>query len=57
MLRKDVYPYEYVDSWKRFDETSLPDKKYFYSNLIMKDITDADYKHAKKYGKTLKQKI
>ena len=56
MLRKDVYPYEYVDSWKRFDETSLPDKKYFYSNLIMKDITDADYKHAKKVWKNFETK-
>ena len=29
LLRKGVYPYEYMDSWKRFDETSLPDKKSF----------------------------
>ena len=33
LLRKGVYPYEYIDSWKRFDETSLPDKKAFYSSL------------------------
>ena len=26
LLRKGVYPYEYMDSWQRFDETSLPDK-------------------------------
>ena len=31
LLRKDVYPYEYMDSWERLDETSLPDKKCFYS--------------------------
>ena len=35
MLRKGVYPYEYMDSWKRFDETLLPDNEYFYSNLNM----------------------
>ena len=29
LLRKGVYPYEYMDSWERFDETSLPDKKTF----------------------------
>ena len=29
MLRKGFYPYEYMDSWKMFDETSLPDKKTF----------------------------
>ena len=28
-LRKGVYPYEYMDSWERFDETSLPDRKSF----------------------------
>ena len=43
LLRKGVYPYEYMDSWQRFDETSLPDKEDFYSNLNMEDITDVDY--------------
>ena len=27
MLRKGNYPYEYMDSWERFEETSLLDKK------------------------------
>ena len=31
LLRKCVYSYEYMDSWERFDKTSLPDKKFFYS--------------------------
>ena len=48
LLRKGVYPYEYMDSWERFDETSLPDKEAFHSNLNMEDITDVDYRHAKK---------
>ena len=48
LLRKGVYPYEYMDSWERFDETSLPDKKYFYSELNLGDITDKDYSHAQK---------
>ena len=47
LLRKGVYPYEYMDSWERFNETSLPDKEAFYSNLNMEDITDVDYKHVK----------
>ena len=34
-------------SWERFNETSLPDKEAFYSNLNMEDITDVDNKHAK----------
>ena len=47
LLRKGVYPYECMDSWQRFDETSLPDKEAFYSNLNMEDITDVDYRHGK----------
>ena len=56
LLRKDVYPYEYMDSWQRLDETSLPDKEVFYSNLNMKDITDTDYIHANKVFKNFKLK-
>ena len=37
-----------MDSWERFDETSLPDKEAFYSNLNMEDITDVDYRHAER---------
>ena len=48
LLRKGVYPYEYMDSWERFDETSLPGKKAFYSSLNMEDITNADHRHAKR---------
>ena len=32
LLRKGVYPYEYMDSWERFNETSLPPKKIFIAN-------------------------
>ena len=39
LLKKCVYPYEYMDSWKRFNETSLPNKEFFYSELCLKDIT------------------
>ena len=45
MLRKVVYPYEYMDNWERFNETSLPSKESFYSNLNMEDIDDIDYRH------------
>ena len=48
LRRKGVYPYEYMDSWERFDETSLPDKKYFYSELNLEDISDNHYNHAQK---------
>ena len=45
MLRKGVYPYEYMDSWERFNETSLPSKEDFCSNLNMEDIDEVDYRH------------
>ena len=48
LLRKGVYPYEYMDSWERFNETSLPDKKAFYSELNLEDITEKDYVHDQK---------
>ena len=46
LLRKGVYPYEYMDEWNKFDEKELPVKESFYSNLMMGDISDTDYKHA-----------
>ena len=45
LLRKGVYPYEYMDNWERFNETSLPSKESFYSNLNMEDIDDIDHRH------------
>ena len=37
-----------MDSWEKFDETVLPPKKAFYSNLHLEDISDEDYVHAQK---------
>ena len=48
LLRKGVYPYEYMDSWKRINETTLTNKKVFHSKLYLEDITDEDYVHAQK---------
>ena len=56
MLRKGVYPYEYMESWKQFYESSLPEKEDFYSNLNMEYIADADYKHGKRVLKDFKIK-
>ena len=33
LLRKCVYPYEYINDWETFNETTLPEKEEFYSNL------------------------
>ena len=37
-----------MDIWERYDETSLHDKKVFYSALNLEDIADKDYEHAQK---------
>ena len=46
LLRKGVYPYDYVDCMKKLDETSLPPQDAFYSKLTGAGITDEDYQHA-----------
>ncbi len=51
LARKGVYPYEYMDSWDRFEEQHLPPKKAFYSKLSNEHISDADYAHAKNVWK------
>ena len=38
-----------MDSWKTFEETSLPDKKALYSELFLEDITDKNYTNAHKF--------
>ena len=54
LLRKGFYPYEYMDSWDKFNETSMPNKESFYSNLTMENITETDYIHANNVFKTFK---
>ena len=48
LLRKGVYSYEYMDSWEKFNETTLPPKEVFHSNLNLEDISNKDYAHAQK---------
>ena len=56
LLRKGIYPYEYMDEWENFNETILPKKEKFYSNLTMEDITNAGYMHVKRFCKELEIK-
>ena len=46
MTRKGVYPYDYMDSFEKFNKTELPTKEEFYSILNNEHITDEDYSHA-----------
>ena len=45
-----------MNSWERFDKTSLPYKEAFYSSLNMEDITDADHRYAKRVSRSLNNK-
>ena len=54
LLRKGVYPYEYMDGWDKFNEISIPNKELFYSNLTMENITETDYIHANIVFETFK---
>ena len=56
LLRKGVYPYEYMDNRERFNETSLPNKESFYCSLNMENIGDNDYRHGNNVFKEIKLK-
>ena len=45
MVRKGVYPYDYMDSFDKFNK-KLPMKEEFYSILNNEHISDEDYEHA-----------
>ena len=48
LFQKEIYPYEYVDSWQRFSETRLPEKEKFYSKLNDEHILDEEYAHTQR---------
>ena len=52
----NVYPYEYMDSWEKFNKTSIPPKEAYHSELKEEDIRDADYEHAQKVWEVFKVK-
>jgi len=56
LLRKGVYPYEYVTSLDKLEDTCLPPKAAFFSNLSNSDITDEDYQHAQNVWRTFQCK-
>lgn len=45
MVRKGVYPYDYMDSFEKFNH-KLPSKEDFYSILNDQHISNEDYEHA-----------
>lgn len=56
LLQKGVFPYEYMSDFKKYEETCLPSKEDFYSDLTGCGITDDEYTHAQKVWDTFKIK-
>ena len=52
MSQKGAYPYDFMDSSEKFNQTELPTKDQFYSILNDQHITNDEYDHAKKVWKT-----
>ena len=54
MLKKGVYPYEYIDDWFKFDDKELPAIDKFHSNLNLNKITEKKTTNMQKtYGTLL----
>ena len=53
MSQKGAYPYDFIDSFEKFNQMKQPSKDQFYSILNDQNITDDEYDHAKKVWNTL----
>ena len=47
LKQKGIYPYDYLNSWDKFNEIKLPPKSLFFRKLNNEHISDKDYEHAK----------
>ena len=56
LKKKGVYPYSYMDSFDRFEETELPSIDQFYNDLNNTAISESDYQHAREVFKSFKIK-
>ena len=48
LVKKGIYPYEYMSKWEKFNETKLPPKEAFYSKLNMVGVSEENYEHVRK---------
>ena len=47
LTKKGIYPYDYFDNTKKYNEQKLPNKEEFFNKINNKNISDEDYNHAK----------
>ena len=51
LTRKGIYPYEYMLSWDKFEESQLPPIEAFHSSLNMSNVSEANYEHVQRVWK------
>ena len=56
LIKKGIYPYDYMDDFNKFKEEGLPSIEKFYSKLTGENISDSDYNHAKNVWEKFKCK-
>ena len=56
LLRTGVDPYEYMDSWERFNENTLRNKNSFYRKFYLENIPGKNYLHAQRVFEEIKSK-
>ena len=52
LLRKGIYPYDYMNDMSRFNETTLPPRENFFNLLRDQECNEEDYSHATKVWTT-----
>ena len=48
ILRKGVYPYDFMRSFARIEQRVLPSRQQFYNHLNQEECPLADYAHARR---------
>ena len=56
LKQKGFYPYEYMNTEEKFNDTKLPPREAFYSKLSGRGIKEKDYNHAWNVWNTFKMK-
>ena len=54
LLSKEIYSYEYMDGWEKFNKEALPEKKEFYNNLNLEPILEEGYDHGNRIYRDFK---
>ena len=57
LIKKGIYPYEYMNDWDKFKENELPPREAFYSKLNMVGLEKKIMNTQIEFGKSLDSKI